>query len=148
MAFLLALPRKGEGCIAWPFARDKGIAKVWFRGRMQSAARVVCEVVHGPAPDQTAQAAHSCGNAHLGCVAPWHVAWKSPRQNQADRLVHGTHNRGERHPLVKLTAEQVRDIRVLAKSIVQRDIAAYYAIAQQTVSDIVRGKRWRENYLS
>ena len=49
---------------------------------------------------------------------------------------------------MKLTAEQVRDIRVLAKSIVQRDIAAYYAIAQQTVSDIVRGKRWRENYLS
>ena len=144
MAFLRALPREGDGCVTWPYARDKsGIAKVRFKGRMQNAARVVCELVHGPAPDETSQAAHSCGLSHLACIAPWHISWKTPKENQADRVVHGTHGRGEKCPTAKLSAQDVADIRELAKSIVQRDIAAYYGIGQQHVSDIVRGKKWR-----
>lgn len=147
LTFLRNLPRQGDGCVTWPYARDRidGYAKVYFRGRMHNAGRVVCELFHGPAPDETMQGAHNCGKAHLGCVSPWHLSWKTPKENCADRRVHGTQQMGETHPTAKLSAQDVKDIRVLAKSIVQRDIAAFYGIAQQHVSDIVRGKRWQNS---
>lgn len=143
MAFLRALPRNGEGCVTWPFAKSStGVGVVWFRNRNQSAARVVCEMVNGPAPDKISQTAHSCGNGHLACVAPWHVSWKTPKGNADDRTAHGKTLRGQLNPNAKLTDEQAADIRVLAKSIIVRDIATHYGINVQTVRRIVKGERW------
>jgi len=51
---------------------------------------------------------------------------------------------GEQHPLRRLTARQVREIRE-AKGL-QREIAAKYGIRQQQVSRIKNGKRWKETF--
>jgi hypothetical protein len=100
------------------------------------AHRYVCSIAHGPANGR--QAAHSCGNKK--CANKKHLRWASRSENEADKLKHGTHNRGERHSLVKLSREEVFAIR--AASGTQRDIANSFGVVQQTVSDIKLGRRW------
>lgn len=39
------------------------------------------------------------------------LCWGTKSENQLDRIVHGTHARGERNPMAKFTAEAVREIR-------------------------------------
>jgi hypothetical protein len=81
----------GDSCLAWPFHRDeRGRARVDVNRHQKNAARVMCEKVNGPPPDETHQAAHSCGKGHEGCVNPNHLSWKTPAENQSDRVVHGT----------------------------------------------------------
>lgn len=82
---------QGGECLIWPFKLDpKGRARLHFDGRSRFAASVMCEMVNGQAPTEAHQAAHTCGQGHMGCVSPRHLVWKTPKENQADRLAHGT----------------------------------------------------------
>ncbi|TIO15578.1 MAG: hypothetical protein E5X86_19600 [Mesorhizobium sp.] len=99
---------EGNDCLFWPFARsDNGYGRL--NGRFTH--RMVCEETHGPPPTPEHQAAHSCGKGNLACVTKGHLSWKTPMQNAADKIAHGTHNRGERHNLAKLTESEVLAIR-------------------------------------
>lgn len=81
----------GEDCLTWPFNRNtRGYGTV---GR-HNASRVMCELVHGPAPSRSHDAAHSCGLGHKGCVHPKHLRWATKKENQADRYIHGTLSKG------------------------------------------------------
>jgi hypothetical protein len=106
---------------------------------------VVCETVHGPAPTAKHEAAHSCGNGHLGCVSPHHLSWKTPIENAADKLNHGTNPNGENNGQSKLTAENVSSIRQLAGILAQRKIAERFGVSQSAVSLIVSGRNWRHS---
>jgi hypothetical protein len=101
---------------------------------------LVCEETHGPAPSPQHEAAHSCGNGSNGCVTKGHLSWKTPTENNADRLIHGTSNRGEQHPMVKLSEDAVRLI--YRDSRTYEVIAADHAISFVTVSDIKRRRSW------
>ena len=68
------------------------------------------------------------------------LRWDTPRNNQLDRIKHGTSNRGERCAAAKLTEAQVQAI--LADTRLQREIAADYGVRQNTISRIKSGKRW------
>jgi hypothetical protein len=70
------------------------------------------------------------------------LAWKTPADNQADRIRHGTSNRGTQHGQAKLTDQDVREIRRLARTMRQVDIAAQFKINQTTVSSIINQKTW------
>lgn len=73
------------------------------------------------------------------------LAWRTPRDNSADKVVHGTHQVGERHPRAKLTADAVVQIRSrLAAGEGVVALAAAFGVHQSTISDIKSGKRWRE----
>lgn len=50
----------------------------------------MCQKAHGDPPSPKHDAAHSCGRGHEGCVNPNHLSWKTKKQNQADRITHGT----------------------------------------------------------
>lgn len=78
-------------CIPWPFGR---IANGYPNLNGTYAHRRICEMTHGPAPSGRHHAAHSCGNGHLACVNPNHISWKTPKENEADKLIHGTHKFG------------------------------------------------------
>lgn len=135
-----------DECLIWPFYRMRnGYAPILIPKTRRKAlvSRVICEEVNGPPPTQSHEAAHSCGNGHLGCVAPGHLSWKTPAQNQADRVEHGTSNRGERQWMAKLTPEKVTEIRrqALAKR-PQQEIAAQFGIEQSWVSRIATRKSW------
>ena len=134
-------------CISWPFARN-GSGRAVFgkkRGLVQSPLvhRVVCSVVHGQPPSADHEAAHTCGNGHLGCINPRHLEWKTSKDNKADQLRHGTRNHGERNGMSKLTAEQVAEIRSLRGMTPQKVLADRFGIDQSAVSDIQLRKLWR-----
>jgi predicted XRE-type DNA-binding protein len=80
---------------------------------------------------------------HIGCVNPRHLRWKSPKANQADRIVHGTYIEGERHHAAKLTealAEEI--IHLVASGSSQRELSKVFGISNQSINDLVKGKTW------
>ena len=139
----VVFPFSGERCLEWPHGTNGvGYGMVTFEGKRQIASRVVCEAVHGPPPTPDLQAAHSCGNGDKGCVNPLHLRWATCAENHADKLLHGTTNRGERHGLAKLTREEVREIRRLKGVTHQREIATRFGVCQMSVSRIQRRVTW------
>lgn len=140
-AFLTAaLEYSSEECLLWPFSKKSGYGSIHANGRVIRAHLVICKAVHGPKPFANAEAAHTCGIP--ACVNPRHLRWVTPKENQADRLMHGTHNRGERHNLAKLTAEQVQAIRARTGQ-TQREIANEFGITRPHVSHILKHKTWK-----
>lgn len=135
---------EGDGCLLWPFAKyESGYPQITIDGVHRSLTRLICTRVNGDAPTPEHHAAHSCGNGHLGCVTKRHLSWKTRSENEADKLAHGTHNRGERHNMAKLTEADVRQIRALKGTASQREIAARFGIKQSTVSDVQSRKVWK-----
>lgn len=127
----------GTDCLLWPFNHY-----IRINGRSRIIFRVVCERTRGSAPSPRHHAAHSCGNGHLMCVNPHHLSWKTPRQNEADKLIHGTRVRGEKLHLSKLTEREVLEIKSRLGREKQRDIACSFNISESVVSQIKKGKSW------
>ncbi|MGE0584101.1 MAG: HNH endonuclease [Flavobacteriaceae bacterium] len=131
----IAIPFDADICLEWPFLRNaQGYGQVQWGGRKQLAHRVVCEEVHGGAPSQRHQAAHGCGNS--SCVNPHHLRWATPKENDADKLRHGTLQFGERHPNARLSDDDVDTIRRLRGRISQAEIGRMFGIRQSSVSRI------------
>lgn len=134
---------QGEDCLTWPFHEDgHGYGELQVGGTRWKAHRLVCQKVHGDPPTPEHEAAHNCGNGHLGCVNPNHLEWKTHAENMAMTVEHGTSGRGSSHPLSKLTEEDVLCILSLKGAASQRTIAERFGVTRQTVSDIHRGRRW------
>lgn len=116
MAHLLAHVRhKGEDCLIWPYSRDdKGYGQVSIGGgKIKKAHRVMCEIVNGSPPTSKHQAAHECGNGHLGCFNPRHLKWKTNSENQKDRRKFNRHwgSKGARTPLSIAQIEEMRRLK-------------------------------------
>lgn len=90
--FIDSLQREGVGCVTWPFPRNAvtGYGKLTRDGVDILAHRYICEKFHGPPPTPEHTAAHSCGKGDEGCIAPWHLSWKTQADNLMDRVTHGT----------------------------------------------------------
>lgn len=136
----------GEDCLCWPFAFDnKGYGQLipgigLGRGtRPIKASRFMCIQAHGDPPARH-EAAHWCGNRW--CVNPQHLRWATPEENQADKIVHGTTNRGRPGTHAKLTEDQVRQIRSLAGIESQGRMGKRFNVSRNTIASIIRGSNW------
>lgn len=138
----VVLSYEGEECLTWPYGTSNGYANMIKGGKRGVVSRFLCEDIYGPPPSTEHQAAHSCGNGHLACVARSHLRWATPSENSMDRLIHGTHNRGERNSAVRLTEVQAREILALKGLESQTSIARRFGIAPQTVFHIHKGNSW------
>lgn len=137
------LQNRGGECLLWPYARtSNGYAWVYNPEGSKLVSRILCEEVHGPPPSDVHEAAHSCGNGHMGCVTREHIRWASPLENAADRQGHGTQCRGEAIGTSKLTAEQVREIRQLQGSLPIDEIASRFGVTPASISHIHTGHTW------
>ena len=132
----------GDECLIWPFCNGgkKGYAKMSIKGKVREIHPILCEKLNGPRPSSNHDSAHSCGNRR--CVSMHHLSWKTRSENLADRLIHGTHNRGERNPANKLTKDDVLAIRALDNTVPQSEIARRFGIHQSHVCLIQNGKTW------
>jgi hypothetical protein len=140
-AFLAgAIEYQADECLLWPFAKIQGYGYLNKHGRNRRAHIVVCEAVHGPKPSAKHQVAHACGTP--ACVNPRHLRWDTVAGNLADKLIHGTHNRGERHNMAKLSADQVRAIRAQPGRLL-RDLASEFGVSQAMISMIRNNKNWK-----
>ena len=82
---------------------------------------------------------HKCRNRH--CVNPEHLETGTVAENNADKIRDGTSNRGIKNPSVKLTEEQVRQIRARIGEN-QRVLAEEYGVTQKTISHIILRTSW------
>lgn len=130
----------GDDCLIWPFSRMPD-GRAHMNGAFPS--RVMCELAHGEAPSRSHEAAHSCGRGHDACVSPRHLRWATPTENAADKVLHGTVILGERHYASKLSEADVREIRSLATSVPQKDLAQRFGVRPVCINKIVHRHSWR-----
>lgn len=142
----VVLPYDGDECLLWPFSDIKGYGQIRRNGRPQLVHRLVCEAHYGPPPTPAHHAAHSCGSGHLGCVAKRHIKWKTPSENEADKLAHGTAPRGEKCGTSKLTNPEVKAIRRLKEltGLASDTIAKSFNVSRRTVDRIVSRDIWTD----
>jgi hypothetical protein len=136
---------QGDDCLPWPFGRNiYGYGMIRLDGIGMTASRAMCILAHGEPSSHDLQAAHSCGNGHLGCTNPRHLRWATASENCADQIEHGTDSRGSRHGQARLTESDVIEIReaYATGEFTQRDIAAECEVGQSLISQIVTRKIW------
>lgn len=101
----------------------------------------------GPRPEGM-DVAHWDNDGHNNAAT--NLRYATAAENMADKLRHGTHNRGERCGTHKLSAAQVAEIRERYGPYVrygrgletQRSLAAEYGVTWQQIGTIVRGEAW------
>lgn len=99
---------------------------------------VVCETFHGPRPEGK-EAAHENG-VPADCRAA-NLSWKTPTENNADKVRHGTDTPGERNPQHKLTEVEVYQIRRSTGS--EAALAERFNVSRSNIGLIRRRQTWR-----
>lgn len=130
----------GMDCLIWPFALSSGYGVLKQDRQDLKVHRVVCEHHHGPPPTPEHEAAHSCGNGHLGCVTPRHLRWATVTENRADAKEHGTWPHGESQGHAKLTREDVLQIRSAKGTL--KSIGERFGVSFSAVHVIKKRKSW------
>jgi hypothetical protein len=133
-------------CLPWPFGLGDdgyGRARDPETGKQHTASRIMCALAHGPAPSRRHEAAHTCGKGADACINPNHLYWATPKENHADKVLHGTSNRGERQWSAKLNRDDVLAIRRMAVSDTQAEVAKAFGVTPSHVNRIVHRSVWR-----
>lgn len=139
----VCLTYEGDQCLIWPYGKDrKGYGQLRVVNRKRTVSNLLCTDVYGEPPTPKHEAAHSCGNGTGGCVNKMHLSWKTRAENQADRIIHGTHQFGSNNHCAKLTEAQVLQIVGLEGKEKKEEIAAKFGVSANHVSSIHRGEAW------
>lgn len=136
---------QGDDCLQWPFgSRPSGYGSIKVRGRHSTASAEMCRAAHGEPPQEKMEAAHSCGNGHLGCTNPNHLRWATRKENSQDTILHGRTCRGNRRATTKLDALKVNAIRhQLSQGARVCDLANQYAVTRGAINGIKNKKTWK-----
>lgn len=101
---------------------------------------LVLEAFVGPRPAGM-ESAHENGNPADN--RPDNLRWATHVDNCADKKRHGTSQQGEKHPMHKLTDDDVREIkRLLSLGLTQKVIAAQFRRCPSTINHINTGRQW------
>jgi hypothetical protein len=127
-------------CLIWPYSRlRQGYAAINRNDKQVYVHRFMCELRHGPPPTAKHQASHSCNRGADGCVNPLHLSWKTPGENQLDRVD------GSGRPQRKLTIEQVDQIRELKGREHIPDTARRFNTSETNIRRIQSGQTWKKD---
>lgn len=143
LAFLHSImDTQTDACIVWPYGQDgKGYGKIRYKKKLRNAHVVCLEIYLNQKQPKGLQAAHGCGNPC--CVNPLHLRFATRSENQMDRILHQTSNRGEAHGLAKLKEKDVREIRIRLKDGEYcRKIAKDYGVSGKAIGAIKNRINW------
>jgi len=143
LADFLKSPPDTDDCVHWPYSRSSGYGNIHKSGAVMYVHRIVCEHFHGKPPTPSHIAAHSCGNGHQGCIHPNHLRWATMKENQADRVQHGTMIVGDKNPNAKLSEADIPTIRAMSETMTSPMIAHRYNVSPRTIRDVLHGASWK-----
>lgn len=119
----------------------EGYGRVTFRDR---TAVKVCVLVLtafvGPCPPGM-EACH--GPDGVASDALTNLRWDTHAANIADKNAHGTMAKGERHGRSKLTDQQISEVRALAGTDTQQNVANRFGVSRGYVGQLWAGTRKR-----
>lgn len=104
--------------------------------------RIVAETFI-PNPEKKPEVNHIDGDKHNNNVR--NLEWVTGKENTRHAFTIGlrTGRSGEQHPLAKLRAEDIREIRAMLKAgYKQKEIAIKYGISQPSISEIKTRRKW------
>jgi hypothetical protein len=106
------------------------------RGKFITVHRLMAFTFFGAPKEGQTEVAHNDGvrtNNHIS-----NLRWCTKTENQKDREIHGTTNRGERCGMAKFTNEQVRELRERMASRKESNCALgrEYGVSNQTIRAI------------
>jgi hypothetical protein len=114
--------------------------------RARCVHKLVSRAFLGPMPDGM-QVRHLDGDT-MNCRAG-NLAYGTHKENQEDKVRHGTSSYGEKNPRAKLTAEQAKAIVAdYGFGISARDLASQCSVNPSTIHRIVKGIYWRHEQAS
>lgn len=138
-----------NGCWIWTGAtNDKGYGQIQRGDRGEgriSTHRLAWQLQHGPIPEGL-DVCHECDNPP--CCNPAHLFLGTHSDNMVDMYSKGRANKkprhGEQNHAAKLTADQVREIRLLcAKGMTQNAVAQQFGVSEAAIQKIVKRKNWK-----
>jgi hypothetical protein len=145
-----------DACLEWPFGTNKhryGTISSKSNGDGDSlVSRVVFKKFNGPLADNEC-ALHSCDNPP--CYSPKHL-WKGTKgDNTQDMMRKGRHGRkgkpgmrGQQHPMRKLSADDVLEIRKHYDPTKKRTgagaLAKRFGVNRNTIANAAGGKSWSD----
>ena len=132
--------RGPDQCWPWLAHRHRsGHGQFRLRGKKTPAQRVAFELATGRPPAQCVL--HKCDVP--GCCNPAHLEEGTQQENTRQRCERGRTASGENGPNSKLSFSEAVCIALLYASgrFTQKEIAVKFGVRQQTVCDIVRGKK-------
>jgi hypothetical protein len=97
----------------------------------------------GPCPPEKECCRHLNGNP-ADNRWPENLEWGTFKENQEDRVRHGTSTRREGNGRAKLTNLQILEIK--KSHLTQRELAKEYKVSQGTISKIQLGQTWVSNH--
>lgn len=128
------LRKQGEVGIGHKYIRFLANGKM----RRELTHRVVLMTFVGPPPSHIHQGAHNDGNPANNRLD--NLRWATPKENNADKVAHGTFPLGERAHSSKLTDDQVRYIRECDLS--GSRLAAMFGVTRRTIDRARCGEGW------
>lgn len=137
------IDKSGGPSACWPWTGSKvgiGYGKASVGNRSVRAHREAWERTHGPIP-RGMVVCHRCDNPP--CCNPEHLFLGTVAQNNADAVAKGRQARGERNNHVRLTEQQVHEIRSMDAELTSKDIAKAYGVDRTTISLVRLGMTWK-----
>jgi len=136
--------RRIDDCWPWTGARYRaGYGRI-RRGRVQRVAhREAFEIAFGQIVPRELMVCHRCDNPP--CCNPSHLFLGTAADNNGDRKRKGRNKdqRGELHPMAKVTANDVLEMRRMrASGAMFKDIGARFGVTAQAAYFAVTGKSW------
>jgi hypothetical protein len=116
----------------WKDKKSKGFLICW----------IVCRTFHGEKPTPRHGVAHNNGVSTDDRAN--NLRWATPAENEADKNLHGTVQRGERNYNTNFTEDDIRTIRLrLSSGETCVHISADYGVVPATIWRIKKRKNWR-----
>lgn len=127
---------EGDCLIATCYAPSGHYPKISIKGRPHGLHQLVLERKLGRVLEAGEQSRHLCHEKR--CINPEHLALGTAHENMMDN------RQREDYTLIKLTPEQVRDIRsrYAPRIVTQQQLAAEYGVNERHIRKILRGDKW------
>lgn len=131
-----------------PFVRKSGYCTVLLHNTEKAVTRYVHRLVLtafvGLPPYDDSECRHFPDSTRTNNRLN-NLSWGTQADNEADKVVHASHSRGERHGMSKVNAEQVASIRrrYAEGGISQQKLGREYGITQSAVFLITAGRNWK-----